>query len=137
MRMWMINPMLLCKKHLLGEHGELHKHWHCFVKQHDMSGRFSPVVQIEPLSMLRRHDELAKEMLRRNYKHNSPYIMPDVSYLEQFLHLKIDLGYNVQDLHARCEECRRRYDDFQNAIFWAHQTQNRKKKQTIERKERI
>ena len=26
MRMWMLNPELLCKKHLLGAHGELHKH---------------------------------------------------------------------------------------------------------------
>lgn len=26
MRMWMIDPKLLCRKHLLGEHNEIHKH---------------------------------------------------------------------------------------------------------------
>jgi hypothetical protein len=25
MMMWMIDPVLLCRKHLLGEHGEIHK----------------------------------------------------------------------------------------------------------------
>ncbi|MFW6247177.1 MAG: hypothetical protein ACOC22_03345 [bacterium] len=30
--MWGINPELLCKKHLLGEHGEIHKHRYNFVK---------------------------------------------------------------------------------------------------------
>jgi hypothetical protein len=34
MRMWLVDPALLCDKHLLGEHGELHKFQHCFVKGH-------------------------------------------------------------------------------------------------------
>jgi Pyrimidine dimer DNA glycosylase len=62
MRMWCINPRLLCDKHLLGEHGEIHKHRHNFVKRHSIAGRVYPVAQIEPLSMADRHEVLAQEM---------------------------------------------------------------------------
>ena len=47
MRMWMIDPKLLCRKHLLGEHGEIHKHLPSLRKGHRVDGRFSPVVQIQ------------------------------------------------------------------------------------------
>ena len=65
MRMWMISPGLLCNKHLIGEHGDIHKHRHNFVKKHSISGRLSPIVQIEPSSMEKRHDELTLEMEKR------------------------------------------------------------------------
>ena len=95
MRMWMIEPELLCDKHLLGEHGELHK----FI---------SPVVQIELTSYQSRHDELAKEMLSRGMDHKSPLPeLPDFSYLprKQF-EAKVDRGVSRVDLHERCNECR-------------------------------
>ena len=80
MRMWMCNPKTLCRQHLLGEHGELHKFRHMFVKKRDMHTRMERN-QIFPKHMKKRHDELADELLRRGYKHNSPYEQPDVSYL--------------------------------------------------------
>ena len=101
--MWMIDPQLLCRKHLLGEHGELHKHKHNFEKQHKMAGRAG---QIFPAPMQVRHDELALEMVRRGYKHESPYIQPDVSYLGDMLKIKPDVQANERDLCVRCEECR-------------------------------
>ena len=54
--MWMVEPKLMCVQHLVGEHGEIHKHRHNFVKGHSIAGRKG---QIEPLAMQRRHDELA------------------------------------------------------------------------------
>lgn len=104
--MWMCNPKQLCKKHLLGEHGEIHKHRHNFVKKHNISGRVFPVVQIEPLSMKSRHDELADEMLARGYNHNSPYEQPDLSYLApELLNAKVDIENSINDLKNRCSEC--------------------------------
>jgi hypothetical protein len=106
MRMWMINPRLLCNKHLLGEHGEIHKHRHNFVKKHKITKRISPVVQIEPESMGIRHNALVEEMIARGFNHNSPYDQPDLSYLkdeERFA--KADLGISVSDLKNRCPEC--------------------------------
>jgi len=103
----MIDPRMLCKKHLLGEHGEIHKFRHNFVKKHSITGRMVPIVQIEPLNMKLRHDELAEEMTRRGYNHNSPYVLPDLSHLsEEFLNAKANIGYNVIDLMERCEECK-------------------------------
>ena len=106
MRMWMIDPTTLCRKHLLGEHGEIHKHRHNFEKHHNMAGRLKYPSQIAPALMAERHDALAEEMIRRGYTHKSPYIQPDVSYLPE---AQIDLAYNLQDLHSRCEECKQRY----------------------------
>lgn len=106
MRMWGIDPSLLCKNHLLGEHGEIHKHRHNFVNQHKITKRISPIVQIEPENMQKRHDELVTEMLKRGYNHQSPYEQPDISYLtneERFAKIDINISYN--DLIVRCSEC--------------------------------
>ena len=102
--MWMINPKILCRKHLLGEHGEIHKFRHNFVKKHKMYGRIG---QIEPKSMQKRHDELAIEMAKRGYNHKSPYIQPDISHLPKMI---VDQEESLVDLITRCNECRRRYE---------------------------
>lgn len=106
MRMWGINPKFLCKKHLLGEHGEIHKHRHNFVKQHKISKRISPIVQIAPEQMEVRHNELAVEMVRRGYNHQSPYEQPDLSYLKnEERYAEIDIDISIRDLTLRCEDC--------------------------------
>ena len=111
MRMWMIDPKYLCGKHLIGEHGEIHKHRHNFVKKHSITGRLFPEVQIEPEQMSIRHDQLVVEMLSRGYNHKSPYIQPDVSYLpKEYLNLKVDVLRSVSDLCSRCDECRKNFN---------------------------
>ena len=105
----MIDPALLCNKHLLGEHGEIHKHRHNFIKRHKISRRIFPVVQIEPASMGTRHDQLAEEMIARGMNHQSPYEQPDLSHLPvDQMNAKVDLVYNTQDLHERCPDCKER-----------------------------
>lgn len=103
MRMWMVDPALLCRKHLIGEHGEIHKHRHNFVKMHSIFRRFG---QIEPLAMKKRHDELVIEMLNRNFNHQSPYEMPDLSYLsERDRNGKVEINKSIEELKNRCSEC--------------------------------
>jgi hypothetical protein len=102
----MVDPKILCNKHLLGEHGEIHKHRHNFVKQHSIAKRISPVVQIEPRNMQSRHNELAKEMLRRGMNHQSPFEQPDISYLKDKERLaNVDINNSLADLSNRCTEC--------------------------------
>lgn len=109
MRMWMLNPRILCRTHLLGEHGELHKHRPSFVKQHSIAGRRG---QIEPQAMKRRHDQLAKEMMRRGYRHASPYDLPDLSYLSRDdRNMKVDRALAQRDLRERCTECAARMQE--------------------------
>jgi len=112
MRMWQIDPKLLCRKHLLGEHNEIHKNKHNFEKHHSIYGRIFPIVLIEPQNMKLRHDELVEEMIRRGYNHNSPYELPNLSYLpDNQRYAKADLGYNFADLFDRCDDCYQRYLD--------------------------
>ena len=107
----MIPAKYLCNRHILGEHGEIHKHKHNFVKGHSMAGRISPIVQIEPASMQSRHDELAAEMLSRGLNHKSPYEQPDLSkYSLEVINAKVDLGITIRTLHERCEGCRKKLD---------------------------
>jgi hypothetical protein len=107
MRLWMIDPKLLCNQHLLGEHSEIHKHRHIFVKHFSITGRIFPIVQIEPASMENRHNELVIEMQRRGFNHNSPYTQPHISYLPvEQQNAKVDLDYNLKDLCNRCEKCK-------------------------------
>lgn len=107
MRMWMIKPELLCNKHLLGEHGEIHKHRHNFVKKHKINGRIFPVVQIEPSSMKKRHDDVAEEMIKRGMNHKSEYTQPDISYLsDEIKNAKVDTNISIADLIERCDECK-------------------------------
>lgn len=111
MRMWMINPKLLCDKHLVGEHGEIHKHRHNFIKHHNIKGRIEPITQIEPASMKIRHDELAKEMLARGFNHQSAYVQPNIDYLSNhYQSAKVDINISITDLMKRCENCKRRIE---------------------------
>lgn len=109
MRMWMINPAYPCRRHLTGEHGEIHKFLNSFEKKYKINGRIHPVVQIEPAAMLARHDELSIEMERRGGNHRSPYTLPDLSYLpNDQRNAKADIRYNIVDLCKRCADCRKR-----------------------------
>lgn len=104
MRMWMIDPALMCPQHRTGEHGEIHKHRHNFVKQHSIVGRVSPVVLIEPEAMARRHDELATTLKN----HQSPYELPNLEYLPAaHREAKVDQAESLRELCRRCPACRK------------------------------
>lgn len=106
MRMWMVDPRHLCCQHLLGEHSEIHKHRHVFVRHYSVAGRRG---QIEPVSMAVRHNALAAEMLRRGYKHESPYSQPSIAHLPpEDRGGKVDVQKSLDDLCRRCSECRTR-----------------------------
>lgn len=110
MRMWMINTNILCRKHLLGEHNEIHKHRHIFIKKHSIDGRIANC-QIEPKSMELRHNELVEEMKRRGYNHNSPYEQPDITYLTLNQQLfEVNKIKALKDLLDRCPECSKRFE---------------------------
>lgn len=113
MRMWMIFPFLLCDIHLKGEHYEFHKWRHIFEKHYKIDGRIEPIVQIEPMSMKTRHDELEEEMRHRGMNANSPFIMPDLSYLENKHRLaKVDPIISIKELWNRCPACKERIIEF-------------------------
>lgn len=112
MRMWMVDPALMCDQHLLGEHGELHKHRPSFVKRHSIRGRVEAQdgPQIEPEAMQARHDALAAELLRRGFNHRSPFEQPDLSYLPPLHHkATVDRVTSLVELLRRCDSCRAKH----------------------------
>ncbi len=76
MRVWDIHPKHLCRKHLLGEHRELHGLWNILTKHGGVGGYANhPETKrwVGKLGALyARHEALVEEMLSRDYQHNSP-----------------------------------------------------------------
>jgi len=74
MRIWDVEPALLCRNHLLGEHRELHAVWSIITrnkqgyKNHPETRRWRGKLA----ALYIRHESLVREMARRGYRHNSP-----------------------------------------------------------------
>ncbi len=105
MRMWMVDPRRMCRKHLLGEHVEIHMLVGSINKGISLKGYLDEKI-IEPRSMLKRHNELAAEMLLRGYKHYSPLRKPlrrpNPAYAYK---IRVDVSRSKKDLSARCRVC--------------------------------
>ena len=108
MRMWLIDPKILCKNHLLGEHNELHKLVGAINKGKNLKGYYEKKL-VDPMLMYFRHHQLVREMLDRNYNHKSE--LPLINYKDVPYDIRIDLDKNLLDLLSRCEECRKRYEE--------------------------
>jgi hypothetical protein len=104
MRDWAVNPKILCTKHLLGNHFEIHT---AVGNLHNNGTWVKSLIEhgyLEPQNFQIRHDELVEEMLRRGYKHNSPLIINDIKLPIGC----IDIDKSLSDLFSRCDECKRR-----------------------------
>jgi len=110
MRQWLVDPKLLCSKHLYGEH----------VEHHMFVGSINKGVSVDgyiwrgllcPELLHQRHEELVEEILRRGGNHKSP--LPSIDWemyarnnrYETSTNL-IDVKGNLQELQRRCEVCR-------------------------------
>ena len=105
----MVDPKIMCKKHLLGEHVELHMIVGALNKQKSMTG-FVANNLLQPLAIKLRHDTLVKEMLDRGMNHKSPLAPYSISYLsvnEQMSVVNV-VGATI-DLIDRCPKCAARY----------------------------
>jgi len=111
MRMWMVDPGLLCKKHLLGEHVECHMLDGSLRRRRSIAG-FLDRGLLEPSQLQARHDALADEMVRRGMQHASPLDAepwrpeehPDVCEQDQY----VDDVVSLRELSRRCSDCRSR-----------------------------
>jgi len=111
MRMWLIDPKILCQKHLCGEHVEMHMFLGTLKKKIKVSGYINNNL-FEPKVLKSRHDELANEMILRGYKHKTPL---DIT-IEQIQYLpnnekeaKINKVESFKELIKRCDICNSRF----------------------------
>jgi hypothetical protein len=107
MRMWNVDPKLLCRQHLLGEHLETHYFIGTIKKGKSIKGYIDGGL-VEVHNILRRHDELAEEMKRRGYKHSHN---PDLYDCELWECGCVDSEQNIVELHRRCKDCRERIEN--------------------------
>ena len=99
MRMWMVPPRRMCRKHLLGEHVEIHMAVATLRLGKSVDG-FLRKGLLELGSLRARHDELVEEMLRRGYRHASP-----LGRLPRRTEGKVDRKANLLELARRCPDC--------------------------------
>ena len=107
MRMWLIEPYLLCNKHLLGEHVEMHMFAGSIRKRISLSGYIEKgLVDLRVINS--RHDALAAEMVKRGMSHNSPLAEVPIIPLGT-----VDKNKSFDELCSRCTECRMRIEGAQ------------------------
>lgn len=105
MRQWLVDPKLLCRKHLLGAHVEHHMFIGSLQKGRSIDGFIRDgLVEVHMLDV--RHEEIAAEMLRRGYNHKSP--LPEGTADLLYHAGRVDPQRSIKDLSDRCEECRER-----------------------------
>ena len=103
-RMWMVKPELMCNKHLIGEHCELHIIVGCINKKKSLDGYFESNC-IEPEAIKERHKIIVEEMKHRNFNHNSELPDFDLSYLGDKKKIKINKEKSYKLLLERCDKC--------------------------------
>lgn len=114
MRQWMVDPKILCQKHLLGEHVEHHMFLGSMKKKIRMDGYLKNNL-LEPRSLYERHKSLVNEMTRRGMNHKSPLEEHEcecICYLDnEYQYWEIDRVSALKDLLSRCPECEKRYKE--------------------------
>ena len=103
MRMWMVPPEVMCRKHLLGEHVEIHMMVGSLRRGRSIAGHLERK-QLEPCAAQQRHSALAAELRRRGYRHVSP--LPGHGQLTAMQRaVKVDAAWSLIELRRRCAEC--------------------------------
>lgn len=111
MRIWDVPVQVLCRKHLLGEHRELHAIWTYLTTNKGGSYRKHPETLRwigKKLALYIRHEQQVIEMAQRGYNHQSMLELDD-SILstqmrqDQFL-LNDKEQYNL--LSEKCQDCK-------------------------------
>ncbi len=74
MRIWDVDPACLCRKHLTGEHRELHGLWNILTQGKRGYARHPETLRWRDrlAALYARHEQLAAEMGRRGYNHATP-----------------------------------------------------------------
>lgn len=112
MRQWLVDPKLLCDRHLLGEHVESHMFLGTLKKKVSIKGYIEKgLLQVELLKS--RHDELVEEMEKRGMVHKSPFEIDFPLWQEG----SISIENNIQELKRRCQECRKRIESSEASII--------------------
>ncbi len=101
----MVNPRIMCRQHLLGEHAEIHMFVGAIDRGYSVKGYLEEGL-LEVHNLYKRHEELVREMKRRKYRHCSKI---DKKWKQAEQLGSIDKKNNLRRLLDRCSRCRERY----------------------------
>lgn len=113
MRMWMIEPKLMCNKHLVAEHVELHMFVGAINRGRKLQGYWDNGL-IDPTGICARHFVITHEMERRGLRHSSPLENDQIDFkkLVRAIHPgrswnnpNINIELNKKNLAGRCKDC--------------------------------
>lgn len=119
MRMWLVDPSIMCNRHLLGEHVEIHMFVGALRNRTKITGYIRNDL-LEPLSLFERHNELVEEMKNRGFKHMSDLDIHEglFDYLsEEERSHRIDRAQSLKHLLERCDRCRLLYNEKRSASY--------------------
>ena len=104
----MVDPRIMCRQHLLGEHVEIHMFIGSLNRKKSVKGYLEKGL-LEIHNLYARHVVLVEEMKRRNYNHYSK-VDDNWKFVEKVG--IIDKEKNVKELVNRCLRCKKRYFEF-------------------------
>ena len=106
--MWMVDPKLMCRRHIFGEHVECHMFVGSILKGIKISdSKYVSAGLVEVHNIRKRHDNLANEIKCRGYHHKSP--LPEVNLWTEGC---VDSEANLLELRRRCPACESRQKEF-------------------------
>lgn len=109
MRLWNVKPEIMCRRHLLGEHVEIHMFVGAIRKGISMEGFLKAgVLQYDLLET--RHDLIVTEMINRGYNHKTPWVPVNLPRSENTIQTELE---SLTELLRRCPDCRARFENLQ------------------------
>ena len=111
-RMWAVHPNVMCKRHLMEEHNNLHKFVSMIKRDSDLT-RYKEKRFIDPKALPHRHGLIIKEFQKRGIKHSSPLSSKDINTVQMDwneVRHKLDSYRDVNELYDKCFQCKRRMD---------------------------
>jgi hypothetical protein len=103
-RLWLLQPKLLCNLHLWCEHIEAHV-FAMLLEGKNSLQYFIDRGVVEVHNIRPRHDALAVELLRRGMKHDRKWPLPKFTEFEAG---HVDRALALRTLTAACTDCARR-----------------------------
>ena len=106
----MVNPKIMCRQHLLGEHVEIHMFIGTINRGKTVQGYLEKGL-LEVHNLYSRHQELVKEMKQRGYNHCSE-VDPSWEHAKKLG--VVDREKNLAELIKRCPRCKQMYMEKRN-----------------------
>jgi hypothetical protein len=111
-RMWMVDPRIMCTRHLCQEHCEIHRLVANLRKGRNVRKYLLQQV-IDISSIYARHEEIEDEIIARGGKLDSPLSAVEcVAFARWYGSVTINMSRSLSDLSSCCKQCQKKIGKF-------------------------